>query len=238
MVPNPNDPTVTSIANRLASQLRRSPFRSLVGGAVVLAGAKTLRRRMLRWGATRDELRLVVPGDDLLPTSNLTATRAITIAATPAEVWPWIAQLGQGRGGFYTYDWLENLVGANIHSANMIVPALQHPAVGDDIRLAPEVALRVAVVEPDRALVLRGGIPIGNVRAPYDFTWAFALSHQLDGSTRLIVRERYAYAQRWAALLVEPTEVVSFVMTQRMLRGIKARAERGSGVGSVARLAE
>jgi hypothetical protein len=204
MVPKPNDPAVTSIANRLASQLRRSPLRSLVGGAVVFAGATMVRKRMLRWGATSDELSLVVPGDDLLPTSNLTATRSITIAATPAQVWPWIAQLGQGRGGFYTYDWLENLVGANIHSANEIMPALQHPSIGDDIRLAPEVELRVAVVEPDRALVLRGGIPIGKVRPPYDFTWAFALSHQPDGSTRLIVRERYAYTQRWAALLWNP----------------------------------
>ena len=200
--------------------------RSIAVGAGVFAGATAVRRRMLRWGASGDELGLVLPGDDLLPTPDLTATRSATIAATPAEVWPWIAQLGQGRGGFYTYDRIENLVGADIHSANKILPECQHPQIGDDIRLAPEVALSVAILEPDRALVLRGGIPIGKMQAPYDFTWAFILSERPDRSTRLIVRERYLYAHRWAALLVEPTEVISFVMTRRMFQGIKERAER------------
>jgi hypothetical protein len=181
---------------------------------------------MLRWGASDDEVGVGLPGDDLLPTPNLTATRSATIAATPAEVWPWIAQIGQGRGGFYTYDWLENVVGADIHSAGTILAMYQHPHIGDSIRLAPEVALSVALVEPDHALVLRGGIPIGDMRPPYDFTWAFTLSDLADGSTRLIVRERYTYTHRWAAMLVEPTEVISFVMTRRMIRGIKQRAER------------
>jgi hypothetical protein len=184
---------------------------------------------MLRWGASNDEVSVVLPGDDLLPTPNLTATRSATIAATPGQVWPWIAQLGQGRGGFYSYDWLENLVGADIHSVDTILAEFQHPEVGASFRLAPEVALRVALVEPDRALVLRGGIPIGDMRPPYDFTWAFTLRNLPDGSTRLVVRERYTYTHWWAAMLVEPTGVISFVMTRRMLRGIKERAERTPG---------
>jgi hypothetical protein len=80
-------------------------------------------------------------------------------------------------------------------------------------------------MEPGRALVLRGGVPIGRTPPPYDFTWAFVLRDQADG-TRLVVRERYGYSRRWARLLVEPAELVSFLMSQRMLRGIKERAER------------
>ena len=192
-------------------------------GALV---AVVVRKRLLGWGATADELDLVLPGDDLLPAASLTATRSVTIEAAPGEVWPWIAQIGQGRGGFYTYDRLENLVGADIHSVSTILPGCQHPEVGDEVRLAPQVALGVARVEPERTLVLRGGVPMGRMPPPYDFTWAFVLRHQPDGSTRLVVRERYLYARPWAAAIVEPTEVISFVMTQRMLRGIKQRAEQ------------
>jgi hypothetical protein len=141
-------------------------------------------------------------------------------------LWPWIAQIGQGRGGFYSYDFLENLVGCDIHSAERVVPEWQSIDGGDVVRLAPEVGLTVAVVEPGRALVLRGGVSIGRTPPPYDFTWAFVLRDQTDGSTRLVVRERYSYSRRWARLLVEPAELISFVMSQRMLRGIKERAER------------
>lgn len=206
---------------------RRSPsVRSIGLAAGAFGAAGFVRRRMLRWGATDDELRLVLPGDELLAKANLLSTRAITIAATPAEVWPWIVQLGQGRGGFYSYDRLENLVGARIHNAEMIVPEWQHLSVGDEVKLAPEVALQVARVDAERTVVLRGGVPLGKMPAPYDFTWAFVISEVDDGRTRLVVRERYAYLRWWTGLMVEPTEVVSFLMTQRMLRGIRDRATR------------
>jgi hypothetical protein len=180
----------------------------------------------LRWGATDDELRVALPGDELVAAADLTATRAVTVRASADGVWPWIAQIGQGRGGFYSYDFLENLVGCDIHSAERVVPEWQSIDVGDAVHLAPEVGLIVAVVEPGRALVLSGGVPIGRRPPPYDFTWAFVLRDQTDGSTRLVVRERYGYSRRWARLLVEPAELISFVMSQRMLRGIKERAER------------
>jgi hypothetical protein len=93
--------------------------------------------------------------------SDVTSTRAITIAAAAPNVWPWIAQLGQGRGGFYSYDVLENLVGCDIHSANRIVPEWQQVEVGDEVKLHPQVALTVAVVQAGRAVVWRGGVPIG-----------------------------------------------------------------------------
>jgi hypothetical protein len=81
-------------------------------------------------------------------------------------------------------------------------------------------------VEQGRSLVLRGGIPMGKRAAPYDFTWAFTLREEPDETTRLLVRERYMYTRAWARLIVEPTELLSFAMSQKMLRGIRDRAER------------
>ena len=184
------------------------------------------RSRQLRWGATDEESEGSLPGDDLLENIDITATRAITIRASAAQVWPWIAQLGQGRGGFYSYDFLENLVGCHIHSADRIGPEWQDVEVGDEVRFAPEGGLAVASLEQGRSLVLRGGVPIGNIAPPYDSTWSFVLRDGPDKTTRLLVRERYAYKRPWARFLVEPTEAVSFVMSQKMLRGIKGRAER------------
>jgi hypothetical protein len=195
-------------------------------GALAAAYVLLVRRWHLRWGATDDEVGTTLPGDALLPDPDLSATRAVTIDADAHDVWPWLAQLGQARGGFYSYDVLENVFArCNIHSADRIVPEWQHITVGDEVRLHPEVALSVAIAEPGRALVLRGGVPMGQAPAPYDFTWAFVLRDQPDGSTRLVVRERYAYTQPWARVLVEAAEAVSFVMSRKMLRGIRDRAE-------------
>ncbi len=205
---------------------------SVVCGALAVAlGVGLVRRWLLRWGATSDEHAAVLPGDDLMESADLQATRAITVRAPADEVWPWIAQMGQGRAGLYSYDALENLVGCDMHSVDRIVPEWQDVAVGDPFRLHPEVALEVAHVDPGRALVVRGAVPMGeSVAPPYDFTWAFVLRQRPDGTTRLLVRERYGYSRRWAPLLVESVEVISFVMSQKMLRGIRdrARARRGA----------
>jgi hypothetical protein len=205
--------------------------RRYIAGATAIGGAVAAyillaRPRQLRWGATDQETDEPLPGDDLIASPDLTATRAITIRVPADQVWPWIAQLGQGRGGFYSYDFLENLVGCDIHSADRIVPEWQDIGVGDEVRLAPKAGLAVAFLERGRSLVLRGGIPMGNTAPPYDFIWAFVLRDEPDGSTRLLVRERYAYMRPWARFLVEPAEAVSFMMSQRMLRGIRNRAER------------
>lgn len=182
-----------------------------------------LRRWSLRWGATHDELGRELPGDGLTPAADLVSTRAISIEAGADDVWPWIAQLGQGRAGFYSYDFLENLAGADIHSAGTIVDEWQSIGVGDVVHLAPEVALTVAAVEPRRALVLHAGTSMGPMLVPYDFTWAFVLRELPDGTTRLVVRERYVYLHCWARALVEPVEFISFLMSVRMLRGIRER---------------
>jgi len=189
------------------------------------------RRRYLRWGATDEEVSMSLPGDELAADADIRATRAITVGAAPDLVWPWIAQLGQGRGGFYTYDVLENLVGCDIHSADQIHSEWQPISTGDEFRLHPEVGLLVAIVEPGRALVVRGGIPMGRVPPPYDFTWAFVVRDLPGGTTRLVVRERYGYTRWWSALLVEPVQLVSFIMSRGMLRGIRQRAERAVASG-------
>lgn len=202
--------------------------------AAALGGARRLGR-----GATEEEARGPLPGDELIHDADLTVTRAITVRRPPEAVWPWIAQLGQGRGGFYSYDVLENLVGCRIHNASRIVPEWQNVEVGDDVRLAPEVALKVAVVEPGRTFVLRGGVSVGSGPPPYDFTWAFALRELPGGSTRLLVRERYRYESWWARPVVAVGGAMSQVMSRKMLRGIRDRAERTAPVSpEAARAAE
>lgn len=207
--------------------------RATVAAAGVLVGYLMFARtRQLRCGATDDETSGHLPGDELLANPDLVATRAITIDAAPDAVWPWLVQLGQARGGFYSYTVLENLAGCRIHNADRIVPEWQHIAVGDEVRLHPESALMiVAAVHPGEALVLRSGLPPEDTSTPFYFTWAFAVAGQPDGTTRLVVRERYAYARAWAALLVEPAAVISFLMTRKMLRGIRDRATRSSARG-------
>jgi hypothetical protein len=198
----------------------------LVSAAFMVSAAAVARRRLLRWGATGTEAGQSLTGDDLVPDADLTSTRAITIRAGVEDVWPWIVQLGQGRGGFYSYDRLENLAGCDIHSADEVNPEWQHLEVGDTVRLAPELALTAAVVKPPHTLVLHGGFLPGAATAPYEFTWTFDLSPTAESMTRLVVRERYAYTRWWARFVVEPVSVVSFIMSHRMLRGIRDRAER------------
>jgi hypothetical protein len=209
--------------------MRRRHILGAIGGMAAVYFLLA-RPRHLGWGATVQEAGESLPGDDLIANADLTATRVITIRTPADQVWPWIAQLGQGRGGFYSYDVFENLVGCDIHSADDIVPEWQDVGVGDEIKLAPEVGLTVAAVERGSALVLRGGIPMGNTAPPYDFTWAFVLRDGPDRTTRLLVRERYAYNRPWARILVEPIEAISFVMSQKMLRGIRDRAERAAAL--------
>ena len=204
--------------------------RRYAAGVTAIAAAVTYilfaRPRHLRWGASGQECDASLPGDDLIVTPDLTATRAITVRASADQVWPWIAQLGQGRGGFYSYDFLENLAGCDIHSADHIIPGWQDIKIGDEVKLAPAAGLDVVALESGRSLVLRGGVAIGAAPPPYDFTWAWVLRDEPDGTSRLLLRERYAYTRPWARFLVEPAEAVSFVMSQKMLRGIRDRAEQ------------
>ncbi len=202
-------------------------------GSVIVAYCALFRRRHLTWGAEPDEVRATLPGDDLVPFPKLEATRAVTIEARPEDVWPWLMQLGADRGGFFSYDTLENLFGLGIHTVDRYVGDWQHVQVGDFI--AADARARggwyVERVEPHHALVLRSGDPNTGERfepcsAPLGcFVWSFVLEPR-DGSTRLLARARYGYPCRWAAPVVEAIELADFLMTERMLRGIKTRAER------------
>jgi hypothetical protein len=191
-----------------------------------------------RWGASGTEVSRMYPGDALIPQPRYESVRAITIHAPPSEVWPWLVQMGQGRGGLYSYDWLENLVGLDFHSADTIIPELQDLELGDYICLAPEdqMPLAVTVFEPHRALVLRTGLadapqPPGNyMRGEIAASWAFILDPVDEHQTRLIVRWRSDWtpglmADMLNAVMLEP---VHFIMEQAMMRGIKQRAEQVS----------
>jgi hypothetical protein len=179
------------------------------------------RRWCLRWGALEDEVTAKLPGDELLADAGLVTTRAITINKPPETVWPWLAQMGSGRGGAYTYDWIENLLGLNMHSADEILSEYQDIKAGDELPMGPRgPVMRVEVLDPPRALAFR--------IADHNWVWIFAL-RPLGGSTRLISRNRIATkalapaSRLFYLLFMEPG---SLVMERKMLRGIKQRAER------------
>jgi hypothetical protein len=208
-------------------------------GAVVWAA---LRPRALAWGATCDEVVRLLPGDDLVANPLYVTTRAITVKAPAGAVWPWLVQLGQNRGGFYTYDVLENLLGLDIHSADSICPEWQDLHAGEDyVTLDPDeyMKMTIAVLEPGRAFVLRSGAPGEPPQAPGSFfkgelawSWGFYLEPLDEGTTRLIIRSRAAWADTLAARLAKPLvlEPVHFLMEERMLRGIRERAQLAAGL--------
>jgi hypothetical protein len=181
---------------------------------------------MLHWGATAAEAERTLPGDELLADPDAVSTMAITVDAAPADIWPWLRQLGQERGGFYSYEWAENLVGLGIHNADEVVPEYQDLAVGDTVRLAradrfPDTRLEVAAIDPARSLVLR------SPDDPSWWVWSFVLDPVDEAETRLIVRSLIRVPQNpvgrfLSHLILDP---VTFVMTRGMLLGIKSRVE-------------
>jgi hypothetical protein len=204
------------------------PVRILMAVAGVAVSAVALERlysRFLRdgvltWGATAEEAARPLPGDDLLDGADIVATRAIGIDAPPSAIWPWLVQMGPGRAGAYTYDWIENLFGLNMHSADRIHSEWQNLGVGDVLRSREDrPGMRVEILDPERTL--------SNRSEAGDWVWTFVLVPE-DGSTRLISRNRIAMkgaaaGQRLGMLVMEPG---SLVMERKMLLGIKQRAER------------
>ncbi len=197
-------------------------------GLVVAAGLAAAtyprwRSWCLSWGAINDEATRALPGDELLAAPDILSTRAIWIDAPASAVWPWLVQMGPGRGGAYTYDWIENLLGLGRHSAATILPQYQNRKVGDEQRLGTRgPLLRVAVLQPEKSMVLRSDD--GN------WVWAFSVQPTARG-TRLISRNRIATpgAARLArALYTYIMEPGSLIMERKMLLGIKQRAERGA----------
>jgi hypothetical protein len=179
------------------------------------------RRRCLTWGSTPDEAARALPGDDLLASADIVSTRSIEIDAPPSAVWPWLIQMGSGRGGAYTYDWIENLFGLGMHSATEILPQFQDVKVGDEMELGPgRPKMRVEILDAERVFAVR--FEDGN------WVWIFGLFPERK-VTRLVSRNRIATpnaslpTRLFNRLFMEPG---SLVMERKMLLEIKHRAER------------
>jgi hypothetical protein len=217
---------------RTSRSAARTAAAAALGAAGIALSAQVAsyglwRRWCLTYGAMTSEVEAKLAGDDLLPAPDIVATRAIGIEAPVELVWPWLVQMGPGRGGAYTYDWIENILGLNMHSADAIIPELQDLSVGDAWRLGLRgPVLRVEVLEPQRALVVRSD----------DGNWVWALVLEPgEAISRLISRNRIAmpgapWMQRaFARYVMEPG---SLIMERKMLLGIKARAERLAAAGA------
>lgn len=211
----------------------------MVAGLVVLLVVyiAAVRPWLLHWGATPGEVCRSLPSDDIVPRPLSVSTRAITINAPAAEVWPWIAQIGCGRAGWYSYDLLDN---GGVPSASRILPEYQDVKVGDAVPAVPDKSFnfRVVAVQPGEYLTLGGAFnPFGGQesldpndpanRVYFNADWTFYVEPTGPATTRLIVRFKVDAKPRLlgVASVYPVLEPLSFIMEQKMLRGIKERAE-------------
>jgi hypothetical protein len=180
-----------------------------------------IRRWMNHWGATSTDLARVMAGDRLLSDWTYSGTTVVTVDSSPEYIWPWLVQIGYQRGGLYSYDWLDRLFGyLDRPSSTRILPECQHLAVGDAIPLGRGPSWPVAALDPNRALVL----DMRNMDG-LDWVWQFGL-YPLHGTrTRLVSRSRVRARTALARLLTYVIEPAGFLMTRRMLIGLKQRAE-------------
>jgi hypothetical protein len=205
-----------------------------IGAAFLLYAAVVVAIRpvYVRWGTTAAERSARLPGDDLVRDARYHVDHGITINAPAESVWPWLAQLGQDRGGFYSYDWLERLFGDRIHNADRIHPEWQSIKSGDLVRAVQpgylggrfgDLGWRVAEVIPGRALVLEN--------------WGAFVVQPLDSVTsRFIVRTRGPGTSSLAGVVFGPLNVLMFepthfIMERGMMRGVRDRAEAATRIG-------
>ncbi len=184
---------------------------------VLILGYMMIRPIHLRWGATNQEVSRTMPGD----LDGKRWTRAITIAATPEQIWPWLVQWGQGRGGWYSYDWLENLFGFDIHTADRILPEHQNPQIGDPICMAASVCTSfVSVIEPYQWFGWQARDEAGKP------VWNFVMGlFPVDEShTRLVIRESFD-AVAMPPAVVSIIEIPDVVMELKALNTVKLLAE-------------
>jgi hypothetical protein len=194
---------------------------ALIGLALVLLYWFPIRRWMARWGSTASDLARVMAGDGFIAHPTYSGTMTVVVHARPEHLWPWLAQMGYQRGGLYSYDWLDRLFGyLDRPSATRILPEFQHLAVGDEIPLGRGPSWPAAVVEPGHALVL----DMRNMNG-LDWVWQFGLYAVDEHRTQLVSRSRVRAQAWWARLLTLAIEPAGFLMTRRMLLGLKQRAE-------------
>ena len=185
---------------------------------VLILGYLAINPWLLRWGATDEEVSRAMPGD----LDQIGWTRGITIKATPEQIWPWLVQWGQGRGGWYSYDWLENLFGFDIHTADRILPEYQNLKIGDPICMSSSFCTsHVTVLEPNKWLSWqakddKSGNPV--------WTFTFGLFPLDDSHTRLVVRESFR-SEFMPPAAVAVLEIPDVVMEQKALHTVKVRAE-------------
>ena len=199
-----------------------------VGGALIAYNYK-IRPWHLRWGATDEELKEKLPGDEIKPDADAQVTHAVTIDAPAETVWQWLVQIGQGRGGFYSYDWIENMFGLDIRNTAELKPEWQTLKVGDFVRGAQDDWLGgrfkgkagwfVVRMEENRALILRDEIEHGS--------WAFILKPLADNRTRLVIRARGDKPANLGMKIFSYGffEPAHFIMERKMLLTLKRRAE-------------
>jgi hypothetical protein len=221
----------------------RIRFAALIGVGLLavlpIAWVTRLRPMVRAWGARPNDTSRPLPGDEIVSDPEILHTRAISIGAPPEAVWPWLLQLGQGRGGLYSYDWLENALGCDIHSVDRIVPELQDLQVGDivSLRKGDMPAFLVQAIDPGRSIVLvardpaTGGPAHSDPAVPMsvDESWAIVLESDGPGRSRLLARSRRR--TRGVALdrlFWSTVEAASLPMERRMLIGIRDRAEAGA----------
>ena len=194
----------------------------LVGLVVVaVLGVIVLTPWMDRWGATEAEVGAVFPGDELVPAPASFVNRAVTVQARPEHIYPWLVQLGAGKGGLYSYTTLETLIGCPLVNADRIVPEWQDLRVGDEVKMCPSEPgpppYIVAQLHPQQAIVLGH-----QENGQWVDLWQFILTPQADGSTRLLLRTRTMMVGGFWDIIHPGV----FIMERGMLDGIKARAEK------------
>lgn len=194
----------------------------------------TLKRRN-RWGATDEEINTVLPGDDLVPTPKVGYTHAISIKRSKDQVWPWLVQLGQGRGGFYSYQWLENIIGCQIYNADEIFPEYQEMEQFTGIKLHPSMPeIPIKSYKPQEYILLHGDSHFDQINNSgnknfLNVTWLFHLSEVGPEHSRLISRWRADFPNTFAAKMgygAPITGSMAHVMDVKMLKGIKHRVEK------------
>jgi hypothetical protein len=196
--------------------------------SLVLVYRYQLLPRLLTWGATREEISRQYPGEEQIKAKGFKNTLAITVKANPSAIWPWIAQMGLNKGGFYSYTRLENLFGCKLKNANELHPAWQHPKAGDLEPVCksqegkPDAGWQVGIVEERKALVWHG-------RNNTEWMMGIYIDSINEHTSRLITRQQFKYPERWTTgWLLEKLwlEWAHCIMQRGMLNGIKKRVER------------
>ncbi|HET9200334.1 MAG TPA: hypothetical protein VFO84_05090 [Dehalococcoidia bacterium] len=191
-------------------------------GGLVAVYVGFIRPRQMRWGATSEEATRDLPYDDLVPNPTWSSTRAVTVEATPEQIWPWLIQLGWGRAGWYSYDWVDN---GGKPSAWELLPEEQNLQYGTKFPMSPWTAMYCRDFEEPRWMLLRMGRedPAGDIGS-----FLYYLDPVAEGRTRLLIRMRDKYRWFSAPILAMQlaVDVGDIIFQRKHLLGVKARAER------------